>query len=205
MIGPGAPAVGGPNDLDALLYPPEGSPVRARTRPRVHAHRGRQGDRDRAGRLLPRLDLQRHRSRAPSSGQPKVTPCESTSSTPARPAHDPLSRHSPDEHGRRIRDRASRWSLHLRVRGEALRHAALPLPRHPAQETHPQGAVRRADHRPEGASRARAGARDGDERLRHRRRRGRTTSTRSTAAPSITRGTRSRSSAPSPYASISST
>ena len=30
MIGDEAPAVGGPNDLDALLYPPPALPVRAR-------------------------------------------------------------------------------------------------------------------------------------------------------------------------------
>ena len=61
--------------------------------------------------------------------------------------------------------------VHLRVRGEAVRDAALPLPRDAVEEAHPQGPLRRADHRPEGAARAGAGARDGDERLRHRRRR----------------------------------
>ena len=51
------------------------------------------------------------------------------------------------------------------------RRAPLPLPRDAAEEAHPQGPLRRVHHRPEGAAPAGAGARDGDERLRHRRRR----------------------------------
>ena len=55
--------------------------------------------------------------------------------------------------------------VQLRVRGEARRDAALPLPCHPVEEAHSQGALRRLHHRPEGASPAGAGAGDGDERF----------------------------------------
>ena len=39
--------------------------------------------------------------------------------------------------------------LHLRVRGAARGLPPVPLPLDAAQEAHPQGALRRADHRPE--------------------------------------------------------
>ena len=106
-------------------------------------------------------------------------------------AHDPLPRHPPDEHGRRLRDRRAGWPLHVRVRGAAGGLPPVPLPRDAAEEAHPQGPLRRVHHRPEGAAPARAGARHGDERLRHRRATAGTTSTPSTGARSTTRSTRS--------------
>ena len=205
MIGAGAPAVGGPNDLDALLYPPPALPYSPGSRARVHADGDRQGDRGRARRVLPGLDVQRHGAGPGAPGDRGRHPAGQLRQRRLAPAHDPLPRHPPDEHGRRLRGRAPGRQVHLRVRGEAVRDAALPLPRDPAEEAHPQGPLRRADHRPEGAARAGAGARDGDERLRHRRRRRRTTSTPSTAARSTTRATRSGSSARSSCASTSRT
>ena len=54
-----APGLGGPDDLDDLLYPPPRS--RTGSGARVRARRLRRGHRGRARRLLPRLDVQRHR------------------------------------------------------------------------------------------------------------------------------------------------
>ena len=205
MIGAGAPAVGGPNDLDALLYPPPALPY---SPGRVREYTLTATDREievAPGRVLPRLDVQRHRPGPGAPGDRGRHPAGQLRQRRLAPAHDPLPRHPPDEHGRRLRGRAPGRHVHLRVRGAAVRDAALPLPRDAAEEAHPQGPLRRADHRPEGAARAGAGARDGDERLRHRRRRRRTTSTPSTAARSTTRATRSGSSARSSCASTSRT
>ena len=107
------------------------------------------------------------------------------------PAHDPLPRHPPGEHGRRLRDRRAGRLVHVRVPGAAVRDAPLPLPRDAAEEAHPQGPLRRLHHRPAEAAQAGAGARDGDERLRHRRRRREQLLHRQRAAPSTTRATRS--------------
>ena len=148
-----------------------GAAARAGPRARVHAPGDRQGRRDRAGRLLPRLDVQRHDPRACDPGDRGRHPARPVRQPGLAPAHDPLPRDPPDEHGRRLRDRPAGRRVHLRVPGHARRVAALPLPLDPAQEAHPQGALRRVHHRPEGAAPAGAGARDGDERLRHRRRR----------------------------------
>ena len=171
MIGEGAPAVGGPHDLDALLYPPAGAAVRAGPRARVHADGGRPRDRGRPGRVLPRLDLQRHRARPGAPGHRGRHPPRPVRQRRLASAHDPLPRDPPDEHGRRLRDRApgGRFTYEFEAKpyGMQLYHCHAT----PAEEAHPQGPLRRADHRPEGAARARAGARDGDERLRHRRRR----------------------------------
>ena len=73
MIGDGAPAVGGPNDLDALLYPPPALPHRPGRVREYTLRRARRGDRDRPGRLLPRLDVQRHRPRPRDPGRPRTT------------------------------------------------------------------------------------------------------------------------------------
>ena len=48
MVGDEAPAVGGPTDLDALLYPPPALPYEPGSRPRVHAHRDGHGVRGRS-------------------------------------------------------------------------------------------------------------------------------------------------------------
>ena len=53
--------------------------------------------------------------------------------------------------------RSSAGRSSLRVRGGARRDAALPLPCHPVEEAHSQGALRRLHHRPEGPSPAGAG------------------------------------------------
>ena len=105
MIGDGAPAVGGPNDLDALLYPPPALPAPARPGARVHARRDRPGDRDRARRLLPRLDLQRDDPRTGDSGDRGRHPPRPVRQRGSAPPHDPFPRDPPDEHGRGVRDR----------------------------------------------------------------------------------------------------
>ena len=169
MIHEGAPAVGGPNDLDALLYPPKALPYEPG---RVREYTLTAIDREievapgvffpawTYNGTVPGPGLARDGGRhAPRQLRQRRLPS----------AHDPLPRDPPDEHGRGVRDRAAGRTVHVRVRGEAVRPAALPLPLDATQEAPPQGALRRADHRPEGAARARAGARHGDERLRHRR------------------------------------
>ena len=171
MIGEEVPAVGGPSDLDALLYPPPARPYQPGRVREYITHRDRRRARDRSGRLLPGMGLQRDRSRPGD-------PCDGGRQTPREvrerrvtPAHDPLPRDPSDEHGRRLRGRRARRSLHVRVRSKAGRPPPLPLPRDAPQEAHPQGPLRRVHHRSEGAETARAGARHGHERLRHRRRR----------------------------------
>ena len=171
MYGAEVPAVGGPNDLDALLYPPRAPAVPAGPHPRVLAHGDRRRPRGGARRVLPGLGLQRH-------GSGTRHPRDRGRSAPRElherglpSAHDPLPRDPPDEHGRRLRGRRARRALPVRVRGAAGRLPPLPLPRDAAEEAHPSRPLRRLHHRPEGAAPAGAGARDGDERLRHRRRR----------------------------------
>ena len=171
MVGAEVPAVGGPRDLDALLYPPRPPPVQAGPGSRVRARRGRHRPRGRSGRLLPRVDVQRH---GPGPGDPRYRGRPPARELPQRglaPAHDPLPRDPPDEHGRRLRGRPAGRAVHVRVPGAARGPPPLPLPRDAAQEAHPQGPLRRVHHRPEGAAPAGAGARHGDERLRHGRRR----------------------------------
>ncbi len=117
---------------------------------------GRQGDRGGAGRVLPRLDLQR-----PGAGPHVPLPAgrPAALSLPqclVHAAHDPLPRHPPAEHGRRDADGPDRRRVRLRVRGQAIWAAPVPLPRHAAQAAHPQGAVRRLHHR--SARRPAAGA-----------------------------------------------
>ena len=83
MIGLGAPAVGGPNDLDALLHPPPALPYAPGPRARVHAHGDRQGDRGRARACSSPPGRTTARCPGPCSARPRATPCGSTSSTPA--------------------------------------------------------------------------------------------------------------------------
>ena len=155
MIGDGAPAVGGPNDLDALLYPPPALPHGpGRVREYTLVARDR-GDRDRPGGLLPRLDVQRHRPRPRDPRHRGRHAPRQVRERRRASAHDPLPRHPPDGHGRRLRDRRPRraTSRTSSRRGRPAFHA-LPLPRDAAQEAHPQGPLRRLHHRPEGAARA---------------------------------------------------
>ena len=85
-------------------------------------------------------------------------------------AHDPLPRDPPAGMDG-VFEIVYRRRVRLRVPGAARRVPPLPLPRDPAQEAHPQGALRRLHHRSRGAQARRAGARHGHERLRHGRRR----------------------------------
>ena len=171
MIGAEVPAVGGPNDLDALLYPPPALPYRPGRVREYDAHRDRRRARGRAGRLLPRVGLQRDRSRTRDPRDRGRPAARELRQRRVASAHDPLPRHPSDEHGRRLRGRRAGRPVHVRVRGQAGGPAPLPLPRDAAEEAHPQGPLRRVHRRPEGAAPARAGARHGDERLRHGRRR----------------------------------
>ena len=204
MIGEEAPAVGGPNDLDALLYPPRPLPAQPGACASTASPRSTRSSRSRPASSSPP-----GRTTAPSrAGDPRDRGRHPARPLPERrlaPAHDPLPRDPPGEHGRRLRGRRAGRRVHVRVRGAARRLPPLPLPRDAAQEAHPQGPLRRVHHRPERAAPARAGARDGDERLRHRRATARTTSTRSTGARSTTRATRSASAARSSSASTSRT
>ncbi len=171
MIGEGAPAVGGPHDLDALLYPPPALPYEPG---RVREYTLTATDRELE--IAPGVFFPAWTYNGTVPG-PVLRATEGDTlrvhfvNGGVHPAHDPLPRDSPAGDGRRLRSHTVRWRVHVRVRGPPGRVAALPLPLDTAQEAHPQGALRRADHRPEGAARPRPGARDGDERLRHRRRR----------------------------------
>ena len=167
MIGAEVPAVGGPNDLDALLYPPRALPYKPG---RVREYDLTASDVDlevAPGRVLPRLGLQRDRPRAGGPRDRRRPAPRELRERRVAPAHDPLPRHPPDEHGRRVRGRRARWAVHVRVRGAAGGAPPVPLPRDAAEEAHPQGPLRRVHRRSEGAAPAGAGARDGHERLRH--------------------------------------
>ena len=171
MIGEGVPAVGGPRDLDRLLYPPPPQPYRPG---RVREYTLTAVDREleiAPGVFFPAWTYNGTDSRADPPGDRGRHAARPLRQRRLAPAHDPLPRDPPGEHGRGLRDRRAGRRVHLRVRGAARRVPPVPLPRDAAEEAHPQGPLRLADHRPEGAPAAGAGARDGDERLRHRRRR----------------------------------
>ena len=123
--------------------------VLARSRPPLHAGRDRRGARDRARRLLPRLDVQRHDPGPGDPGDRRRPPARALRQRRLAPAHDPLPRDPPDGHGRRLRDRDAGGRAHVRVPRAAGGLPPLPLPLDPAQEAHPQGALRRLHHRPE--------------------------------------------------------
>ena len=172
MIGAGAPAVGGPHDLDALLYPPPPLPYEPG---RVREYTLTATDREievAPGVFFPAWT---YNGTVPGPGAPRDRGrhrCGSTSSTPARIR----TRSTSTASIRRTWTASSRSSARAASSPTSSRRrpygdAPLPLPLDAAEEAHPQGPLRRADHRPEGAARAGAGARDGDERLRHRRRR----------------------------------
>ena len=105
MIGERRPGGRRPARSRRPALPAARAALRARARARVHADRRRPRDRGRARRLLPGLDLQRHR---PGPGDPRDRgrpPARPLLQRRLAPAHDPLPRHPPDEHGRRLRGR----------------------------------------------------------------------------------------------------
>ena len=108
MIGDGRAGGRRPERSRRAPLPAARAAVPAGPGPRLHARRDRRGDRDRARRLLPRLDVQRHR---PGPGDPRDRgrpPARPLRQRRLAPAHDPLPRDPPDEHGRRLRDRRAR-------------------------------------------------------------------------------------------------
>ena len=172
MIGREVPAPGGPHELDAPLFPPPALPHQPG---RVREYDLIAVDRKIEVAQGVFFDAWTYNGTVPG---PIIRATEDdilrVNFTNARraPAHDPLPRHPPGRHGRRLRDRSPGRIVHLRVPRAAIRDAALPLPRDAAQEAHPQGPVRRVHRRPEGTAAACAGARHGHERLRHGWRRG---------------------------------
>ena len=119
MIGDGAPAVGGPHDLDALLYPPPALPyepgrVREYTLTAI----------DREIEIAPGVFFPAWTYNGTVPG-PVIRATEGDMlrvklrQRRLASAHDPLPRHPPDEHGRRLRGRPAGRRVHLRVRGAA--------------------------------------------------------------------------------------
>ncbi len=107
MIGENVPAVGGPRDLDELLYPPPALPY---SPGRVREYDIRAVDREleiAPGDLLPRVDVQRHRARARAARDRGRHPARQLRQRRHAPAHDPLPRHPSRGHGRRLRGRQS--------------------------------------------------------------------------------------------------
>ena len=105
MIGRPCPPSAARTTSTRCSIPPPALPHEPGPRARVHADATRPRHRGRAGRLLPRLDVQRHRARA---GDPRDRGRPAARALRQRrlaPAHDPLPRHPPGEHGRRLRDR----------------------------------------------------------------------------------------------------
>ena len=122
------------------------------------------------------------------------------------PAHDPLPRHPPGEHGRRLRDRragraSSRTSSRRGPAGFHLYHChSTPLKKHIHKGLYGAFIIDPTEPRPAGA-----GARDGDERLRHRRRRREQLLHRQRPQLLLRAATRSRSAARSSSGSTSRT
>ena len=171
MIGEPAPAVGGAARPRRSPLSAGGTRVRAGASAGIHADGRRPGGRGRPRRFLPGVDVQRLRSGPGDSRHRGGHAARAFRQRRHASAHDPLPRHPSDQHGRRLRGRPGRWRDHLRVRGPPGGIPSLPLPLDPAQEAHCEGPLRRVDHRSEAAAPSCAGARDGDERLRYRRRR----------------------------------
>ena len=194
MIGDEAPAVGGPNDLDALLHPAAGAAAPARAACASTRSSPSTGEIEVApGVFFAGVDVQRHRARPGDPRDRGRHSCASASSTPARTRTRSTSTASTRRTwtaSSRSSSRASEFTYEFEARPAG--HAPLPLPRDAAEEAHPQGPLRRVHHRPAGAAPAGAGARDGDERLRHRRRRREQLLHRQRAHASTTRSIRSR-------------
>ena len=112
MIGDGAPAVGGPNDLDELLYPPPPlphKPGRVRDYTLVAT--------DQEIEIAPGVFFPAWTYNGTVPG-PVIRATEDDLlrvrfiNTRLAPAHDPLPRDPPDEHGRRIRARRPGRRVH---------------------------------------------------------------------------------------------
>ncbi len=172
MVHDHVPAPGGPNDLDALLYPPEGFAVQAGPCARVRARRRRQdGSRSRKG---VHFDAWTYNGTVPG---PII---RATEDDLLRVKFKNGGSHPHTIHFHGIHPAKMDGVFEIVAPGDSFtyefparpaRAAALPLPRDAAEEAHPQGPVRRVHHRSEEAAQAGAGARHGHERLRHRRRR----------------------------------
>ena len=165
MIGPAVPAVGGPNDLDALLYPPKALPYKPG---RVREYDLRAVDRE--------LEI------APGVFFPAWTYNGTVPGPVIRATEDDLLRvhftnagshpHTIHFHGIHPPNMDGVFEvvepghkLDVRIPGTAGGLPPLPLSRHTAQEAHPQRPLRRFHHRSQGAATAGAGAGHGDERL----------------------------------------
>jgi hypothetical protein len=109
----------------------------------LHHHRRGQGDRDRAGPVLPGLDLQRSRpgSHDPRHrGRARAGPIQESRLPPAL---DPLPRHPRGAHGRRAGGRrgAAGRRVRLRVRRLPVRLPSLSLPTAPSSSTRTRRAI----------------------------------------------------------------
>ena len=171
MIGDEVPAVGGPNDLDALLYPPPALPYQP-GRLREYTLTATDVELEVApGVFFPAWV---YNGTAPGPVI-RATEGDRLRVNFVNAGSHPHTIHFHGIHPTNmdgvfeIVEPGGRFTL--RVRGAAGRPPPLPLPRDAAEEAHPQGPLRRVHHRPEGAEAAGPGARHGHERLRHGRRR----------------------------------
>ena len=139
MIGDEAPAVGGPNDLDALLYPPPALPYEP-GRLREYTLTATDVELEVApGVFFPAWV---YNGTAPGPVI-RATEGDRLRVNFVNGGSHPHTIHfhgiHPTKHGRRLRDRRAGRSVHVRVRGKAGGLPRLPLPRDAAQEAHPQG------------------------------------------------------------------
>ena len=172
MIGDEAPAVGGPNDLDALLYPPPALPYEPGRVREYTLIATRRGDRGRPGRLLPRLDVQRHR---PRPGDPRDRGRPPPRATSSNAGSHPHTIHFHGIHPTNmdgvfeIVEPGGRFTYEFPARpaGMQLYHChATPLKKHIHKGLYGAFIIDPKEPRPPAQR-----ARDGDERLRHGRRR----------------------------------
>ena len=136
MIGEAVPAPGGPNDLDALRYPPPALPHQP-GRVREYTLVAQDTEIEVAkGVFYPAWT---YNGTVPGPGHPRDRgrhPPRRASERRRAPAHDPLPRDPPGEHGRRLRDRRSRaarftYEFPARPYGMHLYHChATPLKKH---------------------------------------------------------------------------
>ena len=167
MIGEGAPAVGGANDLDALLYPPAALPHKpGRVREYTLVARDEELE------IAPGVFFPAWTYNGTVPG-PVIRATEGDILR-VRFANAGAHPHTIHFHGIHPTNMDGVFEivgpgeeLHVRVPGAPCGVPRLPLPLDPAQEAHPQGSLRRLRHRPQGAARACPGARPRNERVRH--------------------------------------